>query len=136
MRGCAILRRHIYVCNYDVFNVVNMYLDHLKSCVVCNNDRRNVFCNEYNVIPDEPTSCLVQPIGAHCCEVMYFGWFGFRGELGLLNCDDSCMCVVNKRFHRLEFVFDSVYVDLLGMCSVCSRVVVLGLSVRLSWYPM
>ena len=22
---------------------------------------------------DEPTSCLVQPIGAHCCEVMHFG---------------------------------------------------------------
>ena len=37
---------------------------------------------------NEPTSCLVQPIGAHCCEVMYFG---FRGELGFLNCDDVCM---------------------------------------------
>ena len=22
--------------------------------------------------------------------------FGFRGELGFLNCDDVCMCVVNK----------------------------------------
>ena len=30
---------------------------------------------------NELTSCLVQPIGAHCCEVMYFGCFGFRGEL-------------------------------------------------------
>ena len=38
--------------------------------------------------------------------------FGFRGELGFLNCDDVCMCVVNKQFELLEFVFDSVYVDL------------------------
>ena len=53
---------------------------------------------------NEPTSCLVQPIGAHCCEVMYFWCFGFRGELGFLNCDDVCMCVVNKQFELLEFV--------------------------------
>ena len=34
---------------------------------------------------NEPTSCLVLPIGAHCCEVMYFGCLGFRGECGFLN---------------------------------------------------
>ena len=34
-----------------------------------------------------PTSCNVEPIGSHCCEVMFF-----RGELGFLNCDDVCMC--------------------------------------------
>ena len=55
---------------------------------------------------------LVQSIGAHCCEVMYFWCFGFRGELGFLNCDDVCMCVVNKQFDLLEFVSESVYVDL------------------------
>ena len=60
----------------------------------------------------QPTSCLVQSIVAHCFEVMYFGCFDFRGELGFLNCDDICMCVVNKQFELLEFVFDSVYVDL------------------------
>ena len=54
----------------------------------------------------------MQPIGAHCCEAMYFGCFGFRGELGFLNCDDICVWVVNKQFELLEFVFDSVYVDL------------------------
>ena len=54
----------------------------------------------------------MQPIGAHCCEVMYSGCFGFRGELGFLNCDDICMCVVNKQFELLEPVFESVYVDL------------------------
>ena len=34
------------------------------------------------------------------------------GELGFLNCDDVCMCVMNKRFELLEFVSESVYVDL------------------------
>ena len=82
----------------------------------------------------------------HCCEVMYFGCFDFRGELGFLNCDYVCMCVVNKQFELLEFVFESVYVDLqydeisftFTAVSVraCVVFVVLGLSVRLSWYPM
>ena len=43
---------------------------------------------------------------------MYFWCIGFRGELGFLNCDDVCMCVVNKQFELLEFVSESVYVDL------------------------
>ena len=54
----------------------------------------------------------MQPIVAHCCKVMCFGCFYFRGELGFLNCDDVCMCVVNKQFELLEFVFESVYVHL------------------------
>ena len=58
------------------------------------------------------------------------------------------MCVVNKQFELLEFVFDSVYVDLqydeislnftawyVSLCCVCSHVVVFGLYVSLSWYP-
>ena len=45
-------------------------------------------------------------------EVMYFGCVCFWGELGFLNSYDICMCVVNKQFKHLEFVFDSVYVDL------------------------
>ena len=65
------------------------------------------------------------------------------------HCDDVCMCVVNKQFELLKFVFDSVYVDLqydeisltftagsLCLCGMCTHVVVLGLSVRLSWYRM
>ena len=76
---------------------------------------------------------------------MYFGCFGFRGELGFLNCDDVCMCVVNKQFELLEFVSESVYVDLqyddisltFTAGSVClggvrSPVVFIGLFVRLS----
>ena len=35
-----------------------------------------------------------------------------------MNCDDICMCVVNKQF-ELEFVFDSVYVDLQYDCGEC-----------------
>ena len=81
VRGCGVSRRYIDVCYCDMFSVVNVYLDHLKFCVVCINSRRYVCCSEYDVVSNEcnePTSCLVQPIGAHCCEVMYFG---FRGEL-------------------------------------------------------
>ena len=48
-------------------------------------------------------SIMSPPIGSHCCEVMYFGCFGFRDELGFLNCDYVCMCVVNKQFELLEF---------------------------------
>ena len=43
---------------------------------------------------------------------MYFRCVCFRSELGFLNCDDICMCVVNKQFELLEFIFDSVYVGL------------------------
>ena len=131
------------VCYCDMFSVVNVYLDHLKFCIVCVYGRRYVCCGECYVVSnecDEPTSCLVQPIVAHCCKVVYF-----RGELGFLNCDDVCMCVVNKQFELLEFVSESVYVDLqydrisltftagsVCLCGVCSPVVVLGLFVRLS----
>ena len=68
---------------------------------------------------------------------MYFGCVCFRGELGFLNCDDICMCVINKQFVLLEFVFDSIYVDLqydeisltftagsVSLCCVCEVVVV------------
>ena len=54
----------------------------------------------------------MQPIDTHGSEVMYFGCVYFRGELGLLNCDGICMCVLNKQFELIEFIFDSIYVDL------------------------
>ena len=34
VRGCAVSRRYIGVCNCDMFSVVNVYLDHLKFCVL------------------------------------------------------------------------------------------------------
>ena len=80
---------------------------------------------------------------------MYFECFGFRGEFGFLNCYDVCMCVVNKQFELLEFVSESVYVDLqydeisltftdgsMCLCGISFPVVVLGLFLRLSWYLM
>ena len=85
----------------------------------------------------------MQPVGVHGDEVMYFGSVCFRGQLDFLNCDDICMCVVNKQFELLEFVFYSVYVGLqydeisltftagsVCLCGVCSHVFVLCLSVR------
>ena len=70
-----------------------------------------------------------------CCSVVF----------GFLNCDDVCMCVVNKQFELLEFVSESVYVDLqydkisltftagpVCLCGVSSPVVVICLFVRLS----
>ena len=112
MRGCAVSRIYINVCNCDMFNVVYVYLDHLTFCVVCIDGRRYVCCSVCNIVSNDPTSCLVLPIGSNCCEVMYFGCFGFRGELGFLNFDNVGMCVVNKQFELLEFVFYSVYVEL------------------------
>ena len=50
--------------------------------------------NECNV----PTPYLMQPIGTHGGEVMYFWCVCFKGELGFLNCDDICMYVVDKQF--------------------------------------
>ena len=79
---------------------------------------------------------------------MYFGCFSFRDELGFLNCNVIYMCVVNKQFELLVF-FYSVHIHLqyndiyltftagsVSLSCVCSIVVVFGLSVRLSWYPM
>ena len=106
MRGCAASRRYIHVCNCDMFSY------HLKLCVARIYGQRYASCSECNVVSNETTSCRVEPIGTHGGEVMYFGCVCFRGELGFLNCDDSCMCVVNKQFKLIEFVFDSVYVDL------------------------
>ena len=101
VRGCAVSRRYINVCNCDMFSVVNVYPDHLKFCCGCINGRRYVCCSECNVVSNEcnePTSSLVQPIGTHGGEVMYFWSVCFRGELGFLNCEDISMCIVNKQF--------------------------------------
>ena len=67
VRGSAVSRRYIHVCNCDMFSVVNVYLDHLKFCVVCIDGRRYVCCSQCNDVSNEcneHTSCLVQP-GTH-----------------------------------------------------------------------
>ena len=90
------MRRYIHIYNCDMFSVVNVYSDHLKFCVVCINGQRYVCCSECNVVSDEPTHCLVQPVGAHGDELMYFWNVCFWGELDFLNCDDICMCAMDK----------------------------------------
>ena len=45
MRGCDFSRRHINVCNCDMFSVINVYFDHLKLCGVCIDGRRYVSCS-------------------------------------------------------------------------------------------
>ena len=84
VRRCGVSRRYIGVCYCDMFSVVNVHRDHLKFCIVCIDGRRYVCCSECNVVSNEcnePTSCLVQPIGKHGCDVMYFGCVCFRVSL-------------------------------------------------------
>ena len=72
VRGCAVSRWYINVFSCDMFSVVNVYLDHLKFCVVCINSRRYLCCSECDVASNEcneHTLCLVQPICAHGNEV-------------------------------------------------------------------
>ena len=73
VRGCAVSRRYINVCNCDMFSSVNVYLYHLKLYFVCIRGRRYVCCSECNVVSNEwneRTFCLVQPIGTHDGKVM------------------------------------------------------------------
>ena len=42
----------------------------------------------------------------------YVVYINSRRYVCCSNCDDVCMCVVNKQYELLEFVFESVYVDL------------------------
>ena len=105
----------------------------------------NVMLSQMSVMNPPPAVCNLSVRTA--VKLCIFGCFGFRGELGFLNCDDVCMCVVNKQFELLEFVSEFVYVDLqydeisltftagsecLYVFVWCSPVIVLGLFVRLS----
>ena len=102
VRGCGVSRRYIDVCYCDMFSVVNVYLDHLKFYVVCINSRRYVCCSECDVVSNECTDVKLCIFGVLALGVSLVSW----------NCDDACMCVVNKQFELLEFVSESVYVDL------------------------
>ena len=61
LRGCGVSRRYIDVCYCDMFSGVNVYLDHLKFCVVCVHSQRYVCCSECDVSNEcnEPTSCSI-----------------------------------------------------------------------------
>ena len=56
---CAVSRRYIYVCNCDIFSVVNVYLDHLL-CVLmveCMSVLVNVMLSLMSVMSPPPTLC-------------------------------------------------------------------------------
>ena len=62
VRGCAVSRRYIHVCNCDMLSVVNVYIDHLKFYVVCIDGQSYVCCSECNVVSNEcnePIYCVV-----------------------------------------------------------------------------
>ena len=114
VRGCAVLRRYIDVCNCDVFSVVNVYLDHLKFCFVYSillvegmSVVVNVMLSLTSVMSPPPDMCdlSVHTVVKLCTFGVFILWVS-------LNCDNICVCVVNKQFERFQFVFDSVYVDL------------------------
>ena len=68
-----------------MFSIVNVYLDHLRFCVMCIRGLMCFCCSECNVVSDEcnePTSCLVQPIGTHGGELMHIGYVCFRVGVG------------------------------------------------------
>ena len=93
VRGCGVSRRYIDVCYCGMFCVVNVYLDHLKFCVVCINSRRYVCSSECDVVSNEcnePNPCLVRPIGTHGGEVMSFGCLPILLEQGEFW---ACVCV-------------------------------------------
>ena len=116
--GCAVSRRYIDVCYCDMFSVFNVYLDNSKYCVVCINGRRYVCCAECYVVSnecDEPTSCLVQPVVAHCCEVILFYssvqlWDLTAGKL-LNNFRHHDGPVTTAEFHPSEFLLTSGSAD-------------------------
>ena len=84
------------------------------------------------------------PIGTPGGEVMYFGCVCFRGELGFMNYYDICKCDVNKPFLSSSSLFLIPFMLTCNMMrflsllllGLCPCVVSLGLSVRLSWYPV
>ena len=58
VHGCAVSRRYIHVCNSHMFSVVNVYLDHLKFCVVCINCRMYVCCVNGMWVKSSVNQCL------------------------------------------------------------------------------
>ena len=115
--------------------------------VECIYDVVNVTLSLMSVMSPPPALCNLS--ARMVVKLCTLGVFYFRGELGFLNCDDICMCVVHNQFDLLKFIFDSVYDGLqydyiyliftavaVSLCCVCSHVVDFSLSVRLSWYLM
>ena len=50
VRGCAVSRWYINVCNYDMVSIDNVNLAHLKLFVLCIDGGRYVYCSECYVV--------------------------------------------------------------------------------------
>ena len=75
---------YIDVFNCDMFSVVNVYLNHLKFCVVCINGRRYVCCSKCFVVSnecDEPTPALCNPSVRMVVNLCTFGVFALTVSL-------------------------------------------------------
>ena len=77
MRGCAVSRRYINVCNCDMFSVVNVYLNHLL-CVLMVKGMSvvlNVMLSLMSVMSPSPVLCNLSvrtvvklcTLGVFCC---------------------------------------------------------------------
>ena len=106
VRECGVSRRYVDVCYCDMFSVVNVYLDHLKFCVVCINSRMYVCCNGC----DHVCMCVVNK------------------QFELLEFVSVSVCV-DLQYYEISHTFTAGSVCL---CGVSNPVVVLGLFVRLS----
>ena len=92
----------------------------------------NVMLFLMSVMSTPPALCNLSV--RYCCEVMYFVCFDFRGELGFLNCDDICTCVLNKQFSfsslflipfMLDLQYDEIFLTFTAGLCACVVFVVL-----------
>ena len=60
----------------------------------------NVMLSLISVMSPPPVLCNLS--ARTVVQLCTFGCVCFRDERGFLNCDDICMCVVNKQFELLE----------------------------------
>ena len=70
----------------------------------------NVMLSLMSVMSPPPALCNLS--ARTVVKLCTLGVFDLGVSFGFMNCDDICMCIVNKQFELLEFVFDSVYIDL------------------------
>ena len=104
VRGCAVSRMFALVMCF-VLLICTLTISSSVLCVLMVEDI--VCCSECNVVSDEcdePTTCLCDLLVRTVVKLCTFE-VCFRGELTFLNCDDICMCAVNKQFELLQFAF-------------------------------
>ena len=68
VRGCGVSRRYIDTCYCDMFSVVNVYLDHLKLCVVCINSLITLIRDNITLTTTYiPSTCFSSAQVSHHC---------------------------------------------------------------------